>query len=202
MKPSRHGPRPVRFTGARRVPASNTLGRVLARIDADVLDAAVCRWLISRAGSSGSGRRLIAVDGKTLRGSGPAGAQVHLLAAVDHHDGPPSPSTRSPTSPPSRPDPPSWPTGHAAPASSRSCTTSATPPTARPQPPTDRQCTPSPGRSAQHGDQPAPPGRHHLDRANPAAERPEPVPIPRTARARLNGHDPTLRTPRSPRRVD
>ncbi|WP_374103928.1 transposase [Micromonospora sp. U56] len=26
-------------------------------------------------------------DGKTLHGSGPAGAQVHLLAAVDHRDG-------------------------------------------------------------------------------------------------------------------
>jgi hypothetical protein len=26
---------------------------------------------------------VIAVDGKTLRGSGPAGAQVHLLAGLD-----------------------------------------------------------------------------------------------------------------------
>jgi predicted transposase YbfD/YdcC len=76
-----------RFTGARRVPDDSTLGRVLAGIDADALDAAVCRWLISRAGSGGSGRRVIAVDGKTLRGSGPVGAQVHLLAAVDHRDG-------------------------------------------------------------------------------------------------------------------
>ncbi|MEV0217450.1 ISAs1 family transposase, partial [Micromonospora sp. NPDC050695] len=76
-----------RFTGARRVADDSTLGRVLAGIDADALDAAVCRWLISRAGSGGPGRRVIAVDGKTLRGSGPAGAQVHLLAAVDHHDG-------------------------------------------------------------------------------------------------------------------
>ncbi len=63
-----------RFTGARRVPDDSTLGRVLAGIDADALDAAVCRWLISRAGAGGPGRRLIAVDGKTLRGSGPAGA--------------------------------------------------------------------------------------------------------------------------------
>lgn len=76
-----------RFTGARRVPDDSTFTRVLAGIDADALDAAVCRWLISRAGSGGSGRRVIAVDGKTLRGSGPAGAQVHLLAAVDHRDG-------------------------------------------------------------------------------------------------------------------
>lgn len=76
-----------RFTGARRVPDDSTLGRVLAGIDADALDAAVCRWLISRAGAGGQGRRVIAVDGKTLRGSGPAGAQVHLLSAVDHRDG-------------------------------------------------------------------------------------------------------------------
>ena len=76
-----------RFTGARRVPDDSTLGRVLAGIDADALDAAVCAWLIGRAGTAGSGRRVIAVDGKTLRGSGPAGAQVHLLAAVDHRDG-------------------------------------------------------------------------------------------------------------------
>jgi predicted transposase YbfD/YdcC len=76
-----------RFTGARRVPDDSTLGRVLAGIDADALDTAVCRWLIGRAGAGGPDRRVIAVDGKTLRGSGPAGAQVHLLAAVDHRDG-------------------------------------------------------------------------------------------------------------------
>jgi hypothetical protein len=76
-----------RFTGARRAPDDSTLGRVLAGIDADALDAAVCRWLIGRAGAGGPGPRVIAVDGKTLRGSGPAGAQVHLLAAVDHRDG-------------------------------------------------------------------------------------------------------------------
>jgi predicted transposase YbfD/YdcC len=71
------------LTGARRVPDDSTLSRVLAGIDADALDAAVCRWLLGRAGLAGAGRRVIAVDGKTLRGSGPAGAQVHLLAALD-----------------------------------------------------------------------------------------------------------------------
>jgi hypothetical protein len=71
------------LTGVRRVPDDGTLGRVLAGIDAEALDAAVCRWLLGRAGSDRPGRRVIAVDGKTLRGSGPAGAQVHLLAAVD-----------------------------------------------------------------------------------------------------------------------
>ncbi|WP_238455320.1 transposase family protein [Micromonospora sp. ATA51] len=75
-----------RFTGARRVPDDSTFTRVLAGIDADALDAAVCRWLIGRAGSGESGRRVIAVDGKTLCGSGPAGVQVHLLAALDQRD--------------------------------------------------------------------------------------------------------------------
>ena len=71
------------LTGARRVPDDSTLSRVLAGIDADALDAAVCRWLLGRAGLAGAGRRVIAVDGKTLRGSGPPGAQMHLLAALD-----------------------------------------------------------------------------------------------------------------------
>ncbi|MFV2103452.1 hypothetical protein [Micromonospora sp. LOL_024] len=66
------------------MPDDGTLGRVLAGIDADALDAAVCRWLLGRAGLTGRGRRVIAVDDKTLRGSGPAGSQVHLLAALDH----------------------------------------------------------------------------------------------------------------------
>ena len=34
-----------------------------------------------------SHRRVLAVDGKRLRGSARAGHQVHLLAALDHHDG-------------------------------------------------------------------------------------------------------------------
>lgn len=71
------------FTGARRVPDDSTLSRVLTGVNADALDAAVCRWLLSRAGLTGAGWWVIAVDGKTLRGSGPAGAQVHLLAALD-----------------------------------------------------------------------------------------------------------------------
>ncbi|WP_430501291.1 transposase family protein [Micromonospora trifolii] len=75
------------FTGVRRVPDDSTLSRVLTGIDADALDAAVCRWLLSRAGLTGAGRRVIAVDGRTLRGSGPTGAQVHLLAALNQAGG-------------------------------------------------------------------------------------------------------------------
>ncbi|MET7820741.1 DUF664 domain-containing protein [Micromonospora zamorensis] len=65
------------------MPDDSTLSRVLTGIDASALDAAVCRWLLSRAVLTGAGRRVIGVDGKTLRGSGPTGAQVHLLAALD-----------------------------------------------------------------------------------------------------------------------
>lgn len=76
------------FTGARRVPDDSTFARVLADIDADALDVAICRWLITRAAlGAASDRRIIAVDGKTLRGSGSPGAQVHLLAALDQHTG-------------------------------------------------------------------------------------------------------------------
>lgn len=75
------------FTGVRRVPDDSTLCWVLSGIDADALDAAVCRWLLSRAGLTGAGRRVIAVDGRTLRGSGPTGAQVHLLAALNQAGG-------------------------------------------------------------------------------------------------------------------
>ncbi|RAO53545.1 hypothetical protein LUPAC06_05415 [Micromonospora saelicesensis] len=68
-------------------PDDSTLSRVLTGIDADALDAAVCRWLLSRPGLTGAGRRVIAVDGRTLRGSGPTGAQVHLLAALNQAAG-------------------------------------------------------------------------------------------------------------------
>ncbi|MEU1241083.1 transposase family protein [Micromonospora parva] len=75
------------FTVARRVPDDSTLSRVLTGIDAGALDTAVCRWLLSRAVLTGAGRRVIAVDGKTLRGSGPTGTQVHLLTALNQAGG-------------------------------------------------------------------------------------------------------------------
>ncbi|MEU1361302.1 transposase family protein, partial [Micromonospora zamorensis] len=49
------------FTVARRVPDDSTLCRVLTGIDAGALDAAVCRWLLSRAVLTGAGRRVMAV---------------------------------------------------------------------------------------------------------------------------------------------
>jgi predicted transposase YbfD/YdcC len=63
---------------------------VLADLDGDAFDTAVSRWLVglhTPPADQPSRRRAYAADGKTLCGSGPAGSQVHLLAAVDHHTG-------------------------------------------------------------------------------------------------------------------
>jgi hypothetical protein len=50
------------------------------------VDATIGAWLADRLRPLRH-RRVIAVDGKTLRGSAREGHQVHLLAALDHHDG-------------------------------------------------------------------------------------------------------------------
>lgn len=68
------------------VPGEATIRRVLARVDGDAVDAAVGAWLADRLRPLGH-RRVLAVDGKRLRGSARSGHQVHLLAALDHHDG-------------------------------------------------------------------------------------------------------------------
>jgi hypothetical protein len=70
------------------VPGEATIRRVLARVDGDAVDATVGAWLADRLRPPGPRRRrAVAVDGKTLRGSARDGHQVHLLAALDHHDG-------------------------------------------------------------------------------------------------------------------
>jgi predicted transposase YbfD/YdcC len=87
-------PQPVRAgLGARRdprtghwlwtVPSETTIRRTLARLDAEALAAAIGAWLADRDPSDRR-PRAVAVDGKTLRGSGTQGRQVHLLAAMDH----------------------------------------------------------------------------------------------------------------------
>ncbi len=67
--------------------------RVLARIDPDALDLAIGRWLAdqqpppptTRPPPRPAWRQALAVDGKTLRGSGHhQTAPVHLLAVMDH----------------------------------------------------------------------------------------------------------------------
>jgi hypothetical protein len=76
------------LTGTRQPPGESTLRRVLTGIDTAVLDGLVAAWLSGhQLPIPGRRLRAVAVDGKTLRGSGPAGAQVHLLAALDHNSG-------------------------------------------------------------------------------------------------------------------
>jgi predicted transposase YbfD/YdcC len=73
-----------------RPPAEATVRRVLAGVDPDTLDQVIGRWLADqqRPPSQPAWRRAVAVDGKTLRGSGHHGhPQVHLLAAMDHTSG-------------------------------------------------------------------------------------------------------------------
>jgi predicted transposase YbfD/YdcC len=89
-------PQPVRAAlGTRRdpltghwvwaVPSETTIRRTLARLDAEVLAAAVGAWLADRdRDRPRQRRRAFAVDGTTLRGANRDGRQVHLLAAMDH----------------------------------------------------------------------------------------------------------------------
>ncbi len=73
-------------TGA--VPSESTFRRTLQRLDADAFDELAGRWAAQRTAPGPKQRRVIAVDGKTLRGSG-HGEQNgrHLLAAFDHAHG-------------------------------------------------------------------------------------------------------------------
>jgi predicted transposase YbfD/YdcC len=73
--------------GLDRRPTPTTLWRLLVRIDSAVLSTVLARWLLARAGNepaAASGPRVVAIDGKTLRGSRTATeAAVHVLAAYD-----------------------------------------------------------------------------------------------------------------------
>jgi predicted transposase YbfD/YdcC len=75
------------LTGVYRAPDESTFRRILAGVDADALDEAVGRWVLASRPLSLVGRQVYSVDGKTLRGSGLAGSQVHLLAVLDQHTG-------------------------------------------------------------------------------------------------------------------
>jgi predicted transposase YbfD/YdcC len=67
-------------------PHESTIRRVLQALDADALDAMIGAWLAAR--SRPAGRRVIAVDGKSVRGAiGANGRARHLLAAIDHQAG-------------------------------------------------------------------------------------------------------------------
>jgi predicted transposase YbfD/YdcC len=68
-------------------PDEATFRRVLSRLDATVLDALIGAYLWTRT-STLDGRRVIALDGKTVRGARHAGQTApHLVAALDHATG-------------------------------------------------------------------------------------------------------------------
>jgi len=70
------------------VPSESTFRRALQRLDADAVDELAGRWAAQRTAPQPGDRRAIAVDGKTLRGSGHGGQDSqHLLAALDHARG-------------------------------------------------------------------------------------------------------------------
>ncbi|WP_053730700.1 ISAs1 family transposase [Streptomyces sp. WM6378] len=75
------------------MPHAATVRRLLQRVDGDPLDAAISAYLQARTPlpvepetENGPVRRVIAVDGKVVRGSRSAtAAAIQLLAAMDHH---------------------------------------------------------------------------------------------------------------------
>ncbi len=70
------------------VPSESTFRRTLQRLDAGAFDDLAGAWAQQATMPGPGGRRVIAVDGKTLRGSA-SGADPgdHLLAALDHAHG-------------------------------------------------------------------------------------------------------------------
>jgi predicted transposase YbfD/YdcC len=81
------------LTGLRPVPHAATVRRLPQRVDGDALDAAISAYPQARtpppadpAAEKGPVRRVIAVDGKVVRGSRTAtAAAIQPLAAMDHH---------------------------------------------------------------------------------------------------------------------
>jgi predicted transposase YbfD/YdcC len=69
-------------------PDESTLRKLFARIDADALDRALGAWMWTRTFTVEQ-RRVIALDGKTIRGARtrPDGKAPHLVAAFDHGAG-------------------------------------------------------------------------------------------------------------------
>ena len=71
----------------RRMPTESVFRRLFARLDPEVLDAVIGAWMwtVTRLVA---GRRVIAVDGKTVRGARAGGGVApHLVAAFDHAAG-------------------------------------------------------------------------------------------------------------------
>ncbi len=73
--------------GLGRAPVESTLRKLFARLDAAAVDSALAVWAWTRTRHV-EGRRVIAIDGKTVRGARSAGACApHLIAALDHATG-------------------------------------------------------------------------------------------------------------------
>lgn len=68
------------------LPSESTLRRTLALLDANDLDARLAGWMATRVGHL-AGRRVIAVDGKTMRGARTTAGAPHLVAAFDQTAG-------------------------------------------------------------------------------------------------------------------
>lgn len=112
----------------RHAPSRSAIGRVLERLDADALDAAVKAWLAHRHAAATAAvpgrRRVIAVDGKALRGS----------ARLDQPPGtccPPSPTAARSPSPRPRSGPTPTRRGTSSPCSHRSTWTQTWSPSTR-----------------------------------------------------------------------
>jgi predicted transposase YbfD/YdcC len=72
-------------------PEQSTLRKLFTCLDATALDAALAVWAWTRTRDV-DGRRVIAIDGKTLRGArvragADPGSAPHLIAALDHRNG-------------------------------------------------------------------------------------------------------------------
>ncbi len=85
------------LTGSR-PPSEPTLRRLLTAIDAEALDRVLGAWMWTRTTTTSAGRRVLAIDGKTVRGAhsprasageprGARGVAPHLVAAYDHDTG-------------------------------------------------------------------------------------------------------------------
>ncbi len=68
-------------------PSESAIRRAFARLEAAKLDAILAAWLWTRTGVVGQ-RRVIAIDGKTVRGARARDTSApHLVAAFDHDSG-------------------------------------------------------------------------------------------------------------------
>ena len=73
--------------GLDKAPVESTLRKLFARVDAAAFDAALALFAWCRVRTV-AGRRVIAIDGKTVRGARSAGTTApHLIAALDHATG-------------------------------------------------------------------------------------------------------------------